>query len=338
MNTYLVTYQLKYVNKFISHRKGEVKIGEKFAFAEEGLSLKEQLDKSKTKYVLFGIPEDIGVRANMGRPGTRNAWQATLSSLLNVQQNQFNKGGKVLLLGHLDFSKEIEKIDTSATNRAKKIQKLINLIDKEVTYLVQLIIMSGKTPIIVGGGHNNSYGIIKGCALAYGKPINTINIDAHTDFRTRESRHSGNGFSHAFEEGFLNRYFIFGLHENYTSKNIFNKLSDEDARVAYNTIESLFVRREKGLSEEAYRAISFVNETSFGLEIDCDAIQNIPSSAMSPVGFQANDARYLTHLFSREKNCTYLHICEAAPDSENINEMILVGKLISYLITDFIKK
>jgi formiminoglutamase len=32
-----------------------------------------------------------------------------------------------------------------------------------------------------------------------------------------EGRHSGNGFSYAYEEGFL-KIFYFGLHENYTSK------------------------------------------------------------------------------------------------------------------------
>jgi formiminoglutamase len=35
-------------------------------------------------------------------------------------------------------------------------------------------------------GHNNSYGNIKGSALAKGKPINAINFDAHSDFRILE--------------------------------------------------------------------------------------------------------------------------------------------------------
>ena len=63
------------------------------------------------------------------------------------------------------------------------------------------IVPSGKIPIIIGGGHNNAYGNIKGLALAKGKPVNAINFDAHSDFRIMEGRHSGNGFSYAFEEG-----------------------------------------------------------------------------------------------------------------------------------------
>jgi formiminoglutamase len=48
--------------------------------------------------------------------------------------------------------------------------------------------------------------------------VNAINFDAHSDFRILEGRHSGNGFSYAYEEGFLKNILFFGLHENYTSK------------------------------------------------------------------------------------------------------------------------
>ena len=69
--------------------------------------------------------------------------------------------------------------------------------------LLKIIIKAKKIPIIVGGGHNNAYGIIKGSALALNKKINVLNIDAHADFRPLEGRHSGNGFSYAFHEGFI---------------------------------------------------------------------------------------------------------------------------------------
>ena len=75
-------------------------------------------------------------------------------------------------------------------------------IDKEVSHVICNIIKQAKIPIIIGGGHNNSYGNIKGLALSKGKPVNAINFDAHTDFRIMEGRHSGNGFTYAFEDGF----------------------------------------------------------------------------------------------------------------------------------------
>jgi formiminoglutamase len=67
-------------------------------------------------------------------------------------------------------------------------------------------------------GHNNSYGNIKGSALAKGKPLTPLIL---MPILILESRgHSGNGFSYAYEEGFLKKYFVFGLHENYTSKSV----------------------------------------------------------------------------------------------------------------------
>jgi len=64
---------------------------------------------------------------------------------------------------------------------------------------------------------NNAYPILKGTAGALGasKGINCVNCDPHADFRDLEGRHSGNGFSYAYADRFLSRYFIFGLHENY---------------------------------------------------------------------------------------------------------------------------
>ena len=55
---------------------------------------------------------------------------------------------------------------------------------------------------------------------------------------------------------------------------------------------------------------------------------------MTPSGFSVEKARSFIHNFASHKNATYLHICEAAPipDTE-----VQVGKLITYLITDFIR-
>ena len=195
------------------------------------------------------------------------------------------------------------------------------------------VVNAGKTPIIIGGGHNNSYGNIKGTSLAKNSAINVINFDAHTDFRPEEGRHSGNGFSYAFAEGFLKNYFIFGIHENYTSDRIF-KTMNKLKQIQFNTFEAIKIRRDFKFRAEMQKALDFVSGNSFGIEIDCDAIQNVPSSAQTPSGFSVNNTREFVNFFGKHKNATYLHICEAAPKKKQQNQ---VGKLISYLITDFIR-
>lgn len=329
------------LNALISKRDGETKFGEKVEILPSSDNLVVQLQQSDAKYVLLGIPEDIGIRANRGKSGATTAWNAALKSLLNTQDNSFNKGRRLLVLGHLNFSElqtTAETFSTSSPYYYKKLSELVHKIDEEVTFLIFQIVSAGKIPIIIGGGHNNAYGNIKGTALGKSKAINVVNLDAHTDFRNLEGRHSGNGFSYAFKKSFLYKYFIFGVHENYTSKKVFKSLDNYPERIRYNTFEGMKIRHEQGFSFQLNTALNYINNRPFGVEIDCDIIENIPSSAMTPSGFTANEARMFASFFGKQKNAAYLHLCEAAPNPNDPQEMYIVGKLLSYLITDFMRK
>lgn len=332
----LVLFKTHDLDVLLKIRANESKFGEHIQLLSNSTDIYESLVNLDVAYVIIGIPEDIGIFANYGNRGASNAWNATLKVLLNIQSNAFTNPSKVLILGHLDFSKEMEKIDNylqSDKKQIEKARKLTEKIDKHVNHLVYQIVEAGKIPIIIGGGHNNAYGNIKGTSLALKKPINAINFDAHSDFRSEEGRHSGNGFRYAYSEGFLSNYFMFGLHENYTSDRIFKTL-DRFKALKYNTYEELDIRKDKKFKDELERASKHIANQPFGVEIDCDAINFIPSSAMSPSGFSIKKARSFVNYFGKHKNAAYLHICEAAPTPETET---LVGKLISYLITDFIK-
>ncbi len=326
--------------KITNHRSGEIKFGEKMLTVPKGTDPLLFLKVSEAKYVLFGIPEDIGVRANFGRPGTASAWDSAIKNIANIQHNRFCKGYQLLVLGQLDVCedmKEVEHLNFHNVNDRSKLSKLVEKIDKEVSHIIFNIVKSGKTPIIIGGGHNNSYGNIKGTALAKGKSINAINFDAHSDFRILEGRHSGNGFSYAYEEGFLKKYFIFGLHENYTSKSVLDIIKKTEDRVRYNTYDSVKIRKEKDFNHELVQAMEFIKNDYYGIEIDLDAIPYIASSAMTLSGFSIEELRQFISFFSKNKNASYLHICEGAPDLGEENNNHLIGKLIGYLVTDFIK-
>ncbi|MFY0714702.1 formimidoylglutamase [Seonamhaeicola sp. NFXS20] len=332
----LILFNNTYKNKLLNKRVGESKFGQHVKLLTRISNIYEQLKNLDVTHVIFGIPEDIGVFANQGNTGAAKAWEATLKNLLNIQSNKYNKAKKLLILGHLDFSDEINqisKLDNSKKGNLKIARDIVSDIDKHVTFLINQIVLAGKKPIIIGGGHNNAYGNIKGTSLAFNKPINVVNFDAHADFRPEEGRHSGNGFSYAFAEGFLNKYFAFGLHENYNSDKTFTTLSKVKA-VKYNTYESIEVRQELDFNTQMQRALKHVSKDIFGIEIDCDAIENIPSSAMTPSGFTVSKTRKFVNFFGKHENAQYLHICEAAPKRKTEAQ---VGKLISYLITDFIK-
>lgn len=336
----LIPFTINDLAKVTNHRSGEIKFGEKMVTLPKGADPVEFLNTSEVKYVLLGIPEDIGVRANHGRPGAASAWDSAIGSIANIQHNRFCKGSQILVLGKLDVSEEMEEVEGlnfNNINDRNKLSQLVEKIDKEVSHIIFNIVKSGKIPIVIGGGHNNAYGNIKGTALAKGKPINAINFDAHSDFRILEGRHSGNAFSYTFEEGFLKKYFIFGLHENYTSKSVLDIIKKTDDRVRYTTYDSIKIRSEKDFNQELFQAAEFIQTDYYGIEIDLDAIPNIPSSAMTLSGFSIEELRQFVTFFGKNRRAAYIHICEGAPDLGEEKNNHLVGKLIGYLITDFIK-
>lgn len=331
----LTIYSPQKLQKFIKKRTGETKFGEAILTINELNDLKT----SPANYVLLGIPEDVGVLANHGVKGTKNAWQACLKALLNIQSNEFTKPENILLLGEINCEIELKAADTldkEDEHYFEELGHIVSQIDTKVSTVVEHIVSAGKIPVIIGGGHNNSYGNIKGTSFALKKPISVINFDAHADFRPLEHRNSGNGFSYAYEEGYLHHYFIFGLHKNYNSQAIFDRLHSNKTSVSYNLFESIAIHRTKSFGQALKEAESFtVAAEKFGLEVDLDSVQDIPSSATTPSGFSVNDTRRFISYFAKNNNVAYLHLCEAAP-KPGTEEENQVGKLLAYLVMDFI--
>jgi len=336
----IVRLTQKKISEITNFRQGEIKFGEQIVLLPENSSISDFLQKTTAKFVLFGIPEDVGVKANFGKNGTASAYDNALYSLVNIQHNSLIRANDLLVLGHINtenYQKKAKNLNPKNPEELQQLHQIVNQIDNDVSSLVSIIVKNGKIPIAIGGGHNNAYGLIKGTALGKSEAISTINFDAHTDFRDLEGRHSGNGFSYAYHQEFLNRYFIFGLHENYTSKNVFQKIKETNGRVEYNTYEQIAVRREISFSGALKRALEFVEITYFGIEIDLDAVENVLSSAITPSGFSVEKLRRFLYFFASNPKSAYLHICEGVPDLSDEKRSNLIGKLIAYLVTDFIK-
>lgn len=332
---HLVVYDKNTIAPLLNDRLGEDLWANRLGFVDRNADLGAQLAAAPGKFVLFGICEDIGVRANYGRPGAANAWPEALKRLVNIQVNPDNDLPKATLLGHLDFADFEEEMNQPAQPAAYG--PWVQRVDEAVSQLVLTVVAAGKIPLAIGGGHNNAYGMIKGCAQALGRGINALNIDAHADLRPMDYRHSGNGFTYALHEGLLQRYFAFGLHENYNSRSIYEEMLGRPDRVGYATYESMYVRGQSRPDEEADRALAFVRSGGFGLEIDLDCVEHMPSSALTPSGLSAAQTRGLAHTFATDSELRYVHLCEAAPRKGNDTEEIAVGKFITYLVSDVLR-
>lgn len=316
------------IKQLTSIREGETKLSEVMHHLEEDMhsinSLKTFLESRTEKYILLGIPEDIGIRANAGKAGTAKAFDCFLSYFLNIQFNQFIDPSKFLLLGAI--SVEDLQAQSQSTTDLDELRNLCSEVDERVFPVIKTIVLNKKIPIIIGGGHNNSYGILKGASMALGNPIECLNIDPHLDCRTLEGRHSGNGFSFAQQEGFLSKYFAFGIHENYNNQFMLDSVK---SFAEFETLENVKIRKNV-----EFRLFLKKMGDEIGVELDLDSIKDMPCSAMTPSGFSEEEIRAFFYQIFTTKKPVYYHLPEGSP-REGLEYK--VGKFLSYLVSDIVK-
>ena len=259
------------------------------------------------------------------------------------------KSEDLIVLGEVKMDDLMEQAKGlgKGVHEIEKLRKLTEFVDARVYDMIELVDASNKIPIVIGGGHNNTYPIIKAVNEALRKTgkikrkgINAINCDAHADFRPFEGRHSGNGFSYAFEEGILNKYAVFAMHEQYNTEGVISKFNNNKEFLFYNTYEDIFVREKETFNQALTNCINFCSEGSdmyCGIELDLDSINNVPSSARTSSGLSVLQARKYVYRCAKELNAAYLHIAEGAPVLSHIKADYKTGKLIAYLVSDFIK-
>ncbi len=330
-------------------RRYETKLGERIhtLAADAPAHWKESLGKDPAKYVLLGIPEDIGIKANNGAGGAGSAWAAFLDAFLNIQSTDAFTGEEILLLGAFNFKDINDTIEKNAKNKEEAQQAyrhaVAGTVDEEVEELIKQITAVKKIPLVIGGGHNNAYPLLKGAAKGWkqsgksDKPrLNAINLDAHADFRIEEGRHSGNPFRYAMNEDFLDRYAIIGLHENYNSQSMMDDLY-QNTRIQYTTYEDIFLRGILSYEQALQLAITFTKVGMTGIELDLDAVEQVLSSAQTPCGVSTLQARQYLWMAASELQPAYLHIAEGAIKTEDGRMSSTTGKLIAYLVSDFVK-
>ena len=308
------------VREITRKRAGETRLGERISL----------MPTETTRYELIGIPESIGVRANYGIGGTETAWPAFLKAFLNMQSNRFLSGSNVCLSGYFQFpAMENASID--------ELRKQVEQVDTEVSQKISEIVSAGRMPIVIGGGHNNAYGNLKGTSLALGMPVSVINFDAHADFRPQEGRHSGNGFSYAMNEGYLGRYSVFGLHKSYVTESMLQEFD------TYSTIQVHYFDELCGLENGAFiqaihSSLSHTAAMPLGIEIDLDAVENVLSSASSPVGFPVSQLFSFIREVKNAPGLTYIHLCEGATALRDGRTYPGTGKLLAEMAAEFLRE
>ena len=324
------------LDDIIRQRKGEIKLGQRFRLLEHhSLESFKKIKNHKLRFALIGIPESIGILANHGAGGAEQAWQEFLVQLVNQQSNRFLEGSEVLCLGQVetrDLQQRAAELNPKDGQFFTKLRSYCQELDQRVMPVIEAVINAGLVPIVVGGGHNNAFPILKGASRGLGlaNGMGCLNLDAHADFRPLEGRHSGNGFSYAFYQGFLQRYFVVGLNEQANSEAMLKNMDLED-RVGYQIYKP---HSNPGVNE----ALQFLSGEGLpiGVEIDLDALAFMPASAFSVSGYTLDQAITFIRKVNQQVRPVYLHLAEGqVKDTER--DAVLIGKTLCSLALEFIK-
>ncbi len=313
-------------DRLVNNRKGEVKLGERISVYQG-----DNLNNYPCKYAVVGIPEDIGVRANFGRPGAELAWESFLPRFLNLQ-SVGEEDKEILFMGALDC----EDLNLQSRNlSAENLSQLVSKLDQQVELVITEIVKNNMIPIVIGGGHNNAFPILKSVSTQTGIPCGVVNIDPHADLRETDRRHSGNGFSFALEQGYLGKYTILGFNERSNNAHIKSVIAANKDIVAVLSGTILKARHTEGEMQRIIeKLINRFENGGYGIELDLDSIAGMPSSAMNPCGLSTSDVQFFMHHLN-SKRVKYFHISEGAPAIKTGGEEI-VGKFIAQIICDFI--
>lgn len=309
-------YNREEILKNTSVRFGEIKIGERVKSYHD-------FESFNGRFVIVGVEESVGPEANLGLPGAENGFKSFFSRFLNIQSNRFFCGDEVLFYG-------VFKVVAAQSIDDKR--KQVSELDLHLITHLELIYAKGFIPILIGGGHNNAYSLMKAYGNLHVSGLNVINCDPHADYRLLEGRHSGNSFSYAKKEGFLNYYKVIGLHQSYNSEEMLSRMENEGCEFSF--FDDYLVGKGT-LVGDVEDFILKNNGFPFGVELDLDSIKGMPSSAFSFSGITVEDSRVYVSRLAKEKHVVYLHLPEGAPDGKR--EDVIVGKTLAYLVSDFIK-
>ena len=107
--------------------------------------------------------------------------------------------------------------------------------------------------------------------------------------------------------------------------------------INYITFEEIFIHERKNFIQAVAHATGFTEDSLTGIELDLDCVENVLSSAATPSGISALQARQYINFAATDAKVAYLHICEGATQLADGKKDDSTGKLISYLVSDFVK-
>ncbi len=270
---------------------------------------------------LLGYACEEGIRRNQGRPGAAKGPDAIRHQL-----------GRMPM--HLD--ERILLFDAGSVNCT---DGDLEGTQADLTLAVSGLLDRHYFPLVVGGGHDMSYGHFNGLLEGnQNKTIGIINFDAHFDLRSNEkTNNSGTPFyqiasdCHAKNLDF--RYLCLGIRRDANDRELFQ--TAEQLGVDFISAKQFTLQRLVQIEREVLQFISEVDAIYVTIDLDGFSSAYAPGvSAASPMGFSPDIVLEILKVILDSTKTVGVDIAEMNPDYDPDGQTAKLGASLIHFILD----
>lgn len=252
---------------------------------------------STNDFVLHGFAVDEGVRRNKGRQGAKDAPDVIRKNMSNfpVIRPDFS------LLDFGNITCEDGNLENTQNELAKNVSK---------------VLLKGGKSLVLGGGHEVTFGHYRGVKTAFQEQkIGIINFDAHFDNRQPENgvgASSGTGFWQIAQEGEINSLHI-GIQRNSNTLKLFD--TAHQFGMKYILADELFFENLPSVYErvnELAESVDFLYMTICMDVFNASIAPGVSASAYNGIFADAAFMHLYRHILRNEKLIA-LDIAEVNP-------------------------
>jgi formiminoglutamase len=264
-------------------------------------------DSSSPAAVLIGFPQDDGVKRNGGRPGAAKAPDLIRQFLLKMTPHAVYHERHSRFLNSLFDAGNIAVTDQMENHQ--------DALGDEVSKWLQ----KGAVPVILGGGHETSFGHFSGYAKS-NLDVNIINIDAHTDVRPFKNGlpHSGSPFRQSLEHpsGRCKGYNVIGLSLSSVAADHIRYIEEMGGNYTYRSETTLEVVEE---------ALNNATSDHLMITMDMDAVHQWAApgvSAPAAIGLDPELWLKMAFLFGNHPKVSSFDLCEVNPEFDRDHQTV----------------
>jgi len=246
-----------------------------------------------------------------------------LKPLLNIEQNPFNDGSNLLILGELDTHSILKEINKSLSD-LEQLETYKAIETKVFSEIITSIVYAGKIPIVIGGNSRHTFHLSKSIGLETSSNFNLLDISSRFNLSFEDEMINEDSLD-AYR---LHKYDAFGISKNYVSAREYAFMSTSK-RVGFQWYDDCLHLTSLDKCVKLKNAIDFL-QRNLGFKLDLNCIEDSSPSTAASSGFSIRDIRTFLKMLIKE-DVNFAHFC-------GFDSKITSSKsILSFFIADFIR-